>query len=82
MGYKGNQVDKYTITRWRLARPKLATGPGTAWRWMYNAHRGGAIVVRGFDRLDSLVGWIKRDAKKNSIVTPLIVKDWELKETV
>lgn len=55
-------VTKYTITRERLARSPLATGPGFAWKYLYAVKCGGTVIGRGFDRLDSTESFIRRRA--------------------
>jgi hypothetical protein len=41
-----------TISRFKVARSRLATGYGAAWNWRYDVHDGsGKPVVQGAERL-------------------------------
>lgn len=70
-------MTKYTITRERLARSPLATGPGYAWRWLYNVSRGGTEIARGVDLFATARRMACRDAAKNNVGPFHIEKGWD-----
>ena len=55
--------NKYTITRSKIARPRTATGPGPAWKWLYDVTLDGQLVVKGIDLLGAAKSIIRRHAK-------------------
>lgn len=59
---KGTTMRKYLITRTKVSRSPLATGPGPAWKWLYDVHQDGRVVVKGSDMLRSVERMIRRDA--------------------
>jgi len=57
-------MPRYLVTRRRIARSPLATGPGFAWKWLYDVQRDGLAVSNGHDRIDAVRSWVGRDAHR------------------
>lgn len=65
-------VERITITRAKLARSPLATGPGPAWTWLYT------VTTKGFYTASGTLEECRTIAKRRRAETGLdISEDWE-----
>lgn len=69
----------YVVSRRRVVRSPLATGPGFAWKYLYDVTRDGVSLCVGCDRLDSAKNWIGRNAKHDGVGRFAVRFSWEAK---
>lgn len=70
-------MTKYTIRRSKQARSPLASGPGPAWKWLYDIDRSGVEIARGISLIASAMSFARRDAMKRGIGPYYIEKAWQ-----
>lgn len=68
-------MNTITITRWKVARSRFATGFGFAWKWHYTVTASdGTVIVHGADML----AIARRMAKDASLKTgEVVVEGWK-----
>lgn len=70
-------IPLFVVSRKKLARSPLATGPGPAWTFLYDVSRNGVLVMSGASRLDSVRSWIGRKAHSEGDSRFAVQYQWE-----
>lgn len=62
------------ISRRKIERSRLGTGPGFAWKWVYDVTLDGRAVVNGADMLAIATRMAREAAAPHR---PAIIRTWE-----